>query len=130
MPPKIPLVVTIDEANALVDVWEALNHEGAELSSNRYAAALELVDWLRRSVSAAGKPTRYSFLQQLQFTLLNWRLTAKFRLLKWRNRHAVHTLMLTREERKSLLRFLVVREVNADLYPVIERLKEVDGASG
>lgn len=130
MQPKIPLVVTIEEANALIDVWEALQHADAELTDSRYDKAFEIIDWLRRSITAVGKPPRHALPQLLLFTLLSWRMRIKFKLLRWKNRHAIHALMLTREERAALLRFLVLHTPAPDLYPVIERLRGLRDARG
>jgi len=122
------MLVSIEEANAIIDVWETLQHESMTLTPARAERAYEMIDWLRRSITAMGEPERYTRWELVMFSFMSWVTNFRFRLLRWRNRHAVFTLMLTREERSALLKFLVLQKPEANLYPVIERLKVVGHA--
>jgi hypothetical protein len=115
----IPLVLTTEQANALIDIWEALQHD-TNLSENRIQNAYDIIEWLRVSLIALGKPTRYSTWDRVRQDL---RIHLKTKLLRWRNRHAVITVRLTREERIALLEMLELQKSREELRAVIEKVR-------
>lgn len=117
----IPLVLTRDEAYALIDLWESWR-EGKTISHSRYESALRTVEWLRLSVQVLGKPTRYPLRVRLIQAWRNFRLRSKYRFLVWKNKHQVIDLPITESERIALLRLLVLHKPQEGLSEVIERL--------
>ena len=120
---RIPLVLNTEEANALIDAWEALNDEDAELTAYRWETAFGIIDWVRHSLTATGKPPKYPLSVRLQQAWRTWALSRRYAWLRWKNKSRVHALYLTDEERAALLRFLVLHKPVNELRPVIERLR-------
>jgi hypothetical protein len=120
---RIPLVLNTEEANALIDTWEALHHDDAELTEYRWDTAFGIIDWIRHSLTATGKPPEYPLTIRVQQVFRNWLLARRYRWLQWKNRSRVHPVYLTDTERVALMRFLVLHKPVEELKPVIERLK-------
>jgi hypothetical protein len=118
----IPLLVTVNQANGLIDAWEAL-HDEHELTTHRYQDALEIIDWLRLSLTAMGVPPRYSRNERASQTFRNFVLRSKFALLRWLNHRQVIAVYITEEERLALRKFLVLQRPPPELRTLIERLQ-------
>ena len=119
---RIPVLLTKDEANALIDTWEALQHD-VPLTYERYHQALDTIEWLRSSIGNVGKPPKNTLTERIR---LEWRVlvvNVKHTWLRWRYRQHAHVLRLTQRERTALLSLLILQKPNMDLMPVIERLK-------
>lgn len=118
---RIPLLLSVNEANALIDAWEALNHE-QPITPSRYDTALKTIEWVRLSIGAVGRKPRYSIIERVRHELREKYLVTKLLFLQWHVKRTVYLVNLTREERVALLKFLILHKATGDLAPVMERL--------
>ena len=126
---RIPVLLSRDEANALVDVWESLQH-GYQPAPARASSAFHTIEWIRNSIGDVGRAPQRGFwsLVRLEFTIL--RINVRQAWLRWRYKHHSHVLLLTPRERTALMRLLVTHKSDPELRTVIERLKAGDARAG
>lgn len=126
---RIPVLLSRDEANALIDVWESLQHDHHPTPS-RASNAFHTIEWIRNSIGDIGRAPQRGFwsLVRLEFTILKVNIRQAW--LRWRYKHHAHVLLLTQNERTALMRLLVTHKSDPELRTVIERLKAGNAHAG
>ena len=123
MKSAIPLILTRDQVNALLDVWDT--HESLDdVPTGRYFQALEVMEWLRHSLQRQGLPPFLSRGERVRVFTQNITLRVKFLMLRFWNPVGYKAVYLSQDEARALKRLLVLQKPADGLERVIERLRE------